>query len=272
MAREISEIQESIIESIEEDSTLSAKLTSTSITAIWRLITYVVAVCAWTVEKLFDAHQEEVDETVDTKAHSLLWYRNKALAFQYGYSLNEDTYEYDEEDEDAQIVQFAAASESDTDVRILRVKVAKDEDGSLAELSESELDAFEYYLGRVKDAGVKIRVISQEADMLKLEIDLYYDPLVLNSEGQRLDGTGDTPVQDAITNYLENLPFDGEYTNMAMVDSIQEVEGVKIPDLVSAEYKWGDYDWEAVSARYTPEAGWLKVYDDYLTINWIAYE
>jgi hypothetical protein len=269
MARTITEIQNLIIQDIQNNEILSNKITSKSKTAIWRLWTYIVATAIWTLEKLFDIHKSEVETIINSKSpHRLLWYKNKALSFQYGYSLLSDSDIYEIEDDDAKIIKYAAATEIEG---ILRIKVAKENSGLLAELSSEEITAFSYYMNMIKDAGVILRIISQEADHLKLSIDIYYDPMVLDGEGRRLDGTNNTPVQSAITNYLQNLPFDGEFTIMSLTDIIQSVSGVKIVQIINTEAKWGTYDWNIISARYNPEAGWLKIYDNDLTINWIAY-
>ena len=262
-----------MFKAVQENSILNKKLTSTSKTAIWRLTIYVVAVCSWTLEKLYDVHKSIVENFIaNLKPHSLLWYRNKAKAFQYGHSLLQDSDSYAVIDEKAKIVKFAAATETrDSKGAILKIKVAKDNNGTLAELDETESQAFTHYMGRVKDAGVKLRIVSQEADHLRLTLLLYYDPLVLDNTGARLDGTASTSIQDAIANYLENLPFDGEYSNMALTDALQAVDGAVIPEIISAEAKWGEFDWSVIPAIYNPEAGWLKVYEGDLNIIWKPY-
>jgi hypothetical protein len=273
MARTIQEIQNTIIASVQAEPVLAAILTSTSKTAIWRLTTYIVAVCVWMLEKLFDTHKADVERYISNKSpHRELWYKDKALLFQFGYTLPPDTDIYETIDTDAQIIKHATANEAVTENdSVLTIKVAKDNAGSLAELSVEEKAAFTTYMQRIKDAGVKLRIVSQEADHLRLVLECHYDPLVLNSSGERLDGTNNTPVQDAINSYLEVLPFNGEFTIMALTDVLQIVDGIKIPQVLSAEAKWGAFEWEIITAKYIPEAGWLKVYDGDITINWIAY-
>ncbi|MBN1185776.1 MAG: hypothetical protein JXB49_26070 [Bacteroidales bacterium] len=288
MARTINEIQNSIISSISSDATLSTQLTSTSKVSIWRLFTYVVAVSIWMLEKLFDTHKSEVESTIANKTpHWPSWYCNKAKVFQYGHTLIQDSDQYLVDDDDAKIVKFAAAIE--TYDGYLKLKVAKESGSTLDKLSgiwpnagvsapmtessggSGEQLAFYIYMQSVKDAGVKIRFVSQDPDHLRLIIDAYFDPMVLDNEGRRLDGTDNIPLQSAINSYIENLPFNGEYSNMALTDAMQAVDGIKIPQIISAEAYWGEYEWEIISAKYNPEAGWLKVYDGDLIINWIPY-
>ena len=91
MARSIQEIQTEIYQSKENEPALNG-LNSTSKTAIWRLLIYIASVAIWTLEKIFDQHKKEVDERLsELKPHTARWYRNKALAFQYGFDLKEDS-------------------------------------------------------------------------------------------------------------------------------------------------------------------------------------
>jgi hypothetical protein len=288
MARTIAEIQNMMVESVQNDETLSVNLTSTSKTAIWRLYIYTVAVAIWILEKLFDTHKSDVENIILNKTpHWPSWYCIKALAFQYGHTLVTDSDKYAVEDDTTKIVSFAAAVE--TNDGYLKLKVAKVSGTTLQKLTgawpnsgvsapmgdtsggSGEQLAFYNYMQRVKDAGVKIRFVSQDPDFLRLVIDAYFDPMVLDNEGKRLDGTNNTPLQDAINKYIESLPFNGEYSNMALTDAMQAVDGVKIPQILSAEAYWGAYEWETISAKYNPEAGWLQVYSGYITINWLPY-
>ncbi|HLO59066.1 MAG TPA: hypothetical protein VK172_14685 [Lentimicrobium sp.] len=288
MARTITQIQNQIIDLVQADSTLSVKINSTSKVSVWRLFTFIIASAIWTLEMLFDTHKTEVEGIINNLTpHWPSWYCNKALAFQYGHSLIQDTDRYLVDDETAKIIQYASAVESVDGY--LKLKVAKALDNTLDKLSgewpntgvsgpmtgssggSGEKLAFYIYMQSVKDAGVKIRFISQDPDHLRLVIDAYFDPMVLDNEGKRLDGTDNTPLQKAINSYIESLPFNGEFTNAGLTDAIQAVNGIKIPQILSTEACWGAYEWEIISAKYNPEAGWLKIYDNDLTINWIPY-
>lgn len=274
--------------SVAADETLSTQLTSASKVAIYRLFAYCVAVVIWSHEKIFDTHKADTEAVITSKTpHWPSWYSGKALAFQYGHSLLIDSDKYLVDDPDARIIAYAASVE--TFDGYLKIKVAKSSSGTLDKLSgewpnngssapmsdasggSGEKLAFYMYMQQIKDAGVKLRFVSQDPDHLRLVIDAYYDPMVLDNEGKRLDGTTNTPLQDAIDSYIENLPFNGEYSNMALTDVMQAVEGIKIPQILSAESYWGAYDWAAISAKYNPEAGWMKIYDGDLTINWKPY-
>ncbi len=271
MAQDISDIQQEIIDAVQDDDTLSAKLTSTSKTAIWRLKTYCIAVGIYLLQLLFDEMVEEVDTALEQRlTHNAYWYSTMAKAFQYGYELEDESDTYEEEDEDAQIVTQAAVVEVNG---TLYIKIAKGSDGELSPLSTSdpdELTPFTEYMARVKDAGVAIEVVNDEGDELRLVIDIYYDPLVLNDEGALLTDTGTYPAYDTIKDFVTSLSFNGEFIPAELVDALQETEGVDIPEILSVATKYADNDWESVSGKVVPNAGYLNIDDDNLTINYTA--
>lgn len=276
MARTITGIQNEIIAQVQANATLAPLLTSTSKVAIWRLTTYVVAVCIWTLETLFDIHVADVNETISKlKPHSLRWYAGKALAFQYGYNLVDDADYYDNTGIDdttitaSKVVDYAAVVEQE---RGLRIKVAKDNGTDLTALTSPELNAFKEYMKRIKDAGVRLNITSGPADGLRITIDLYYNPLVLNSAGGRLDGVVAQPVQDAVKTYLKNLPFNGVFVLQSLVDVLQLVDGVKIAHIVSAQAQYGALPYQSFYVKYLPDSGYLRfVNPGDITVNLIPY-
>lgn len=200
------------------------------------LLLYIVAFAQWTLEKLFDTHTQEVIDYIATmKPHTLRWYVEKSKAFLYGLPLVEGTDTYDTQnytdDEVAakRIISFAACTEHNA---TLYLKVAK---AGPTPLDEEEKAAFVAYLHEIKDAGVRIDVISKESDYLKLNMVVYYNPLLINSNGES-KSSGNKVVEEAIKNYIENIPFNGEFRKNELVDAIQLVEGVVMVELVSAEH------------------------------------
>jgi hypothetical protein len=274
MARTQQEIEQSIIDYKETRQELSV-LDSLSNTAIWRAWVYISSLINRTIEVIFDKHRTEVENLIDEmKAHRPSWYKNMTLAFRYGQSLIPDTDRYDDTGltpdiiEASKVVKYAAAKDGST----LIIKVAGETNGERSPLTADQEASLISYLEEIKDCGVDIELINEEPDYYRLTADIYYDPMILNSQGNRLDGSISQPVQSAIKNYIANLSFNGEYSNMALCDILQQIEGVKIPEIKLAETKYALYDWAPVNAKMTPHSGYMKVYDNAdLILTWIPY-
>ena len=120
---------------------------------------------------------------------------------------------------------------------------------------------------------MRLQIINAKADELYLKLDIYYDPLILDSEGKRLDGTNETPIQNAIRGYIGNLSFNGLYTNQSLVDALQGVQGIEIADLRLAASRYGNYtDFTPIEARAIPYAGYYGITDNNLVLNMIPNE
>lgn len=271
MARTIDYWYSQIVAEKEANPELTV-LNSTSKVSIWRLMGYVVAVVMWSLDNLFDLHRSEIDtEMLKQKPHSERWYREKALAFQYGQDLLVDSDKYanialNEAQVDAQkIVKVSSVTAIDGR---LRVKVAKEMAGELIALTLQELESFEGYMAKIKDAGVKLNCDSLPADRLRLSLDIWYNPLVLNASGQRIDGANNEPVKQAIRAYLKELPFNGEFANTRLVDKLQGIDGVVLPVVKISQAKYGLFPFSSIDEKYIPDAGYLKILDEDLTINY----
>ena len=277
MARTITEVHKAILDDIAANVNL--ELTSTSKFARYRQFSYIIAVAIVILEQLFDLFKRDVRiDLVTYKPHTLSYYRDIALKFQYGSALPYGSTEYDntgktdQQVADEQIVAYCAVIENNGR---LTMKVAQLVNGELASLTTGghpeKLTAFEAYMEAVKDAGVKITYITDDADHLKLAATIYYDQMVLDATGQRLDGTNNTPVLDAINNYLLKLPFNAEFSKTALIDALQGVEGVGLVNISSCQTKFGANAYALVTERYTPHAGYLKIYDPAteLTLTWV---
>lgn len=276
MARSIKAIQDEIIASVQSTPGLVG-LTSGSATAIWRLWTYVVAVAIYTMEVLWDLHKAEVAELLATqKPHTLRWYQQKALLFQFGSDLpdGEDTYDNSNltpaQVEAQRIVAAAAAVETP---QHLLIKVVREVSGDLAPVTPDQYDAIAAYFYEIKDAGVPLQIISSDPDKLKLDLEVRYDPQVLNSSGERLDGDNPNPLKDAINGYLRNLQFNGRFVLAHLVDAMQVVEGVRIPTLLQCQAaRFDNPNFSNVTVTYDPFSGALRIYDYDVDVNvtWIA--
>lgn len=237
MARTINEIQNGMLSAIASDEVLSVQLTSTSKVAIFRLFTFIVAGAVWLLEMLFDNHKKEVDAIIEAKMpHRASWYRTKALAFQYGFSLIPDTDKYDntgyteEQIADSKVIKYAAVTKSGGQ---LYIKIASETGGVLAPIAPEVKASFDFYIEDITDCGVKYLIVNHLPDILNLGIKIYRNPLVLDENGMSILN-GNYPVEDAIKEYMKELPFNGELVLAHLVDKLQRVEGVNIPNIFNA--------------------------------------
>lgn len=236
--------------------------------SIENLFLYIVALSIYVLEQIFDDHKSDVDTALaNMRPHRLQWYVEKAKAFQYGDALVEDADYYAEEDEEAQIISHASAEEK---AGKLFVKVAKLVNGALAPLAAAELTAFTNYMERVKDAGVSITYISDVGDDLKLVMDIWYNPLVVSENGELLSNSSVKPAEDAINDFIVNLPFNGEFIVTELVDALQAAEGIDIPVIISAESKYAANDYTNIDGKVVPNAGYFNISAENLTLNYRA--
>ncbi len=195
--------------------------------------------------KLFDAHKQEITTIIkDQKKGRLSWYRFMALKFQYGFDLQTDSDNFDnngftqEQIANSKIIKYAAVNNSDTIGEIV-IKVAGESNNELSPITNAEKDSLSAYFEEIKFAGTAIHIINYQADILLLNLVIYRDPLVIDANGYSIIN-GNKPVEDAIQEFMKELPFNGEYTNAALVDKLQEVDGVIIPHLIVAKSSWID--------------------------------
>jgi hypothetical protein len=275
MARTITEIQTAIVTAKEGDSTLNG-LTSDSRVAIWRLTTYIVAVAIHLLERLYDGLRVDIDSIIATKKpHTMKWYVAKAKQFQYGtgLSLPDESDEYETVpplDPAVLIIKHAAVVEL-LAYRVIRVKVAKESAGDLTQLDATELSAFTNYMERIKDAGVRLDIVSGLPDTLRVKLHIFYDPLILANTGERLDGSDPEPVKKALVAFLKDQPFNGLFVLNNMISALTAVDGVVICRVDEAVGFDGSYP-APIIHEYAPVAGYLRIDDAYFDANIVYVE
>jgi hypothetical protein len=253
-------------------------LNSTSKTADFNLWAFIVATVMMVLDNLFDLHKSDVDTALTLQlAHKTTWYRQLLLNFQYGQNTIADSDQYantgltSSQIAAQKIISQAAVTEINGE---LRCKVVKSVAGVFTQLNSGEKAAVNAYLAKQKDAGVRIlndSVDSLPADQLKLNIDIWYDPLTLRSDGSRIDGTANTPVPDAVQVYLGNLKFNGEYANSLLKSQLQTVSGVVFAVIKLAQAQYGLFPFTAIDEIYEPDPGYLNIPTGGLIINYRPY-
>jgi hypothetical protein len=257
-----------------------AMFNNTSKVAVWRILFYSIAYINSTTEVVYDSFVLFVQNLIaDLVPGTVRWYRKKILAFQYGFPLITDTDKFDntgyttDQIEDSKIVKYCAVNEATVDqVRVLLIKVAGELDGEPVELTSLQVAAIQAYVDEFKYAGVKVLIYNQEADLIRATLNVYYNPLLLDSTGNRTDGGGGKPVEDAAKAFAFNLDFNGEFIVARFVDAVQNAYGVSRSrvDLLLFQKKTGVGAFTSVSSSFIPDAGYAKFDTGGLTINYIA--
>lgn len=267
MARTIAEINDSIIAGIGNQTELSV-LNSTSKVAIYRLFAYVISVAMWIHENLWDQAKAELEALVNYAIPGTAqWYRQKAFDFQLNDSLEalNNFQVYNTIDESKQIVKYASATES---LGTLVLKVAKETNGQPAKLDTNELDAFTAYIGQVKFAGTKVFCRSGDPEQISIAMKVYYNPLYISENGTQIGDNGVSPVEDAINQYVTNLPWNGKFYNSTLVDVVQKVNGVVDVELVSVKVIQNSVE-TAITRIYEPFYGYFSI-EDFNDVTYIS--
>lgn len=253
----------------ESSQTLLNDLTTGSRVSRWRLMVWLMAFALYMHETIIE------QLAASTESGTPLWYRKKALAFQYGDALEivNNTPQYPVIEPSHQIVKLAALVINSQGELVFKVSKLDSSDEP-EPLTVGEQVAFSAYMDQIKFAGTLTNLISQPADDFKVSYRIIYDPLLMQSDGSLINASGVFPVKDAIDTYLKNLPYNGFLYLDKLDDSVQAAQGVIHAVRISAFAK-RTYDNASAYIdiqsdpyqRYNPEAGYLRVAN--LTLTYV---
>ncbi|ASZ11104.1 hypothetical protein KTO58_19715 [Chitinophaga pendula] len=238
-----------------------------SILSLESIIFYAIAFAISVLENIMDGLVVDVNNTIaEQKPHTTRWYALKAKAYQHGFDLLPDSDKYNntgktgEQIEASKVVKYSAVIETTTNSGVigLRIKLAASNSRDLFPLSPEQLTGVREYFKRVKDAGVIVKVDSLPPDLLTMSWTVYYDPLILNAQGGRLDGLDSEPVQKAIREYLQSLPFNGIFVLQYIADAVEALPGVVICKINAATATYGGLIATNIDTMYLPDAGYLR--------------
>ena len=264
---DIQAIRAEIYDEISSDANLSA-LNSPSRVSIWQLILDLVAFILWVNQAQWELYKAELEQlAANAIPHTALWYANKAKEFQLGDFLNDTNgvVAYPVINLNNRIVKQASVREAGGK---LFIKIAKDVSGNLQPLSTAELVSFRGYMNNISDAGVQLEIITANADLLKLEIDVYYDAINNNINSQ---------TYAAINAYIQGLPFDGVFRRTGLVDALQKVSGVRDVEIKVCEATiayTSTPQYVPVPVFYDTIAGYLRIDPAFplsSSVNFIPY-
>lgn len=251
-----------------------------SVVSLENILFEIVAYALFLHEQIFDTHKAEVDDALFNQKNARpAWYRTMVLAFQYGFDLVPDTDNYNnsnatnEEVENSKIIKYAAVNESEDETRMI-IKIAGETDGVLSPIEEQQQNALRAYVKEIRPACIKFTIINYLPNKLFLNLKIYRDPLVLDTNGMSILN-GNYPVNDAINEFMKELPFDGEFIIQSFVDKLQQVTGVNIVHVNNIETSWidpnvGDYGNPiAIYVKHIPESGYFTV-ENFENISYVV--
>ena len=245
---------------VDTEQHLLADITTPSKVANWRLYFYVIAIAIFILENLWDLFKADVDAIVASAIPGTArWYQEQALEFQFGDALVwlNNKFQYAVINVANQIIKRSAAIESGG---VVYIKVAKLNGTSPVKLAPAELTAFQAYMQAIKFAGTQIGIISYDPDLLKLTLNVVYDPLVLASDGSLLSNAGVFPVEDAINDYIAGIVWNGTFNATKLIDAIEAAQGVIDPVLTLAEGKANNASvFNTINQNYQSVAGYMII-------------
>lgn len=241
--------------------------------AVWRMWAYIVAVIAWLLDAMFEKHKAEVNSIVESLHYGTLrWYHRIAMEFQFGDTLiwNGSKYSYAVVDAEKQIIKRAAVVVIDD---TLQFKIATlNLQGRPTKLSPMQLSSFMAYMTDMAYPGTKIALVSEDPDLMRIVLRVYYDRLIINPNGSLVTNSSLFPVTEAINGFISNLPFNGRLNIQRFVDAIQSVAGVKDLVLEASEGRYGQLPFAPTGREYIPFAGHMVLDEANSSIQYFAYE
>lgn len=235
-------------------------ISSGSKVAVWRHLFWL---CAEAITKISEAvalHKADVEKQIDERlAPTSLWLKEQVLLWQYGYALTAfgTQYNYAVVDEAARLVKQCSVVDGENRVTF---KVAKGD--PLEKLAAAELNSLQQYIKQRRPPGMKFVLISEDGDLLKLDIGVYVDTSLINLNGELISDPSIRPIDDAINSYITTFSegdFDGTFRTQKLIDEIQSVEGVIDVDPRSVEYKYGEFDYAEVPVFYRSYSGYVVI-------------
>ena len=136
-------------------------------------------------------------------------------------------------------------------------------DGKPSRLSDDDVKKVSAYVSRIKDAGVRVLLSSGDADKFNVSLLIHYDPL------KRLEAKD---IKKVVSEYLESMPFDGIYSNMALIDAIQKVDGVRVAEVLESSASYGSNPSKKIISTYSPNSGYMTIGKDIIELRPYQYD
>ena len=261
MARSINTIYNSMLAAHTANPSLS-ELNSTSSTAVYKLLYYIVATIINIHEQYWDLFKTDLEYIKDsTPVMTELWWIDKLTNF-YQYD-NTDTdkgvVKIDEKyipyyttiDDTKHIIKYCSLS---TYTNLLNIKLAKaDVDGNPVELDSNEIGSVTSFINEIQSAGTNINVTSIPPDNILITCNIFYN-------GQFVESNVKDAVKQALRSYLLGLKFDGSIHVQKIIDNIQTIASVTDVEILTIGGKqYSDTNYLNFTRIYTTAAGYATL-------------
>jgi len=245
--------------------------------AYWAFVKNALDLLMVQLSTMFMTHKQEVEELIQQDDFiNLAWYENNMKGYQFGDSaiVTNNRIGYAITDEDKQIIKFVSAKEIEETVDgntkyTVLIKVAKEENGAIAQLNTDEYSGANSYLRDFKVPGTSVRLETSEADKVSYTIDIERNPQILDADLKRIDGTDNTPIITALKAYHDDKNRNDFNTTLYLsrvTDALQAVEGVVDVEITEARYFDGT-SFVPFSRKWEGNAGYEELDVDSLIIN-----
>jgi hypothetical protein len=247
-------------------------LNSTSAVSIWNLLKNMYALLTLNLQKSFDKFKGEIDALiVSQQIGTLPWYVEMLKEFQYGdtITVEDNNVKYANVDNTKKIIAQASASEVlvNNKSELLLKAVKSDSNGHLVPLEANELDSIYEYVAKIKFAGVTTNLISASADVIKLNMTVELNLLMVNADGSAIGNLTSFPIKNAIETYFKNLPFDGTLYWNKLIDYLQAMPEVK-DAIISQSWSYSNNVYTPFTRLYNSYSGHL-ILDANSAINYV---
>ncbi|MEG0646451.1 MAG: hypothetical protein RR471_04700 [Bacteroides sp.] len=190
-------------------------------------ITWTFAAVIYSFEMMLDVFAIDISNVINNRINGTpTYYINALLLYQKGDEpiVREDglAFGYANIDPTKQIITQASYTESSSDVNLdnkLILKVATGDKGDLHAITIEELVLINAYINRIKFAGTRIEVTSQQGDVLIPKVSVYYDGSVMESEVYDL-------IEEQLNEYMHNIKFDSTIYVSDMIAAIRKAKHV----------------------------------------------
>lgn len=234
-------------------SQLQADVDAGNKVAEHRIWMKIFALASYVMDQLFRKHKAEVEQYVNApKLYGMRWIQEITLKYQHGNSLTYVDGVYVYENSIDPLLQHCSVAMSG---KMVLIKAAKP---GPTPLDQSEKDGLKAYLEKVLYPGTHFTIVSQEADMISYDITVYRDPALMDATGALVSDSAINPVEEAIRQFIENLPFDSVFNRNAFIDAIQEAQGVNDVTIDRLQYRYGSLPYTDIDREVTSMAGYYS--------------